>query len=232
MTTVADSVFGKVHLGYVVIETEKFDDWRRFGRDAIGMHLDETLPGVMRFRLDDNECRFLLQRGPAEDTTALGGSSTTMPPSRPSRRASQAHGVPVTEGSAEDAALRGVERFVRFPGPQRSDPGDVRQRPHGLVSHCTCSARVDSSPASTAWDMWPSPPRSRTRCAATTALSSTPGCATISTRRSTGSSSRSASSGSTSVTTPSRSLGERAADQSVSAPASSTATFRSPSLTT
>ena len=26
----------------------------------------------MRFRLDDNECRFLLQRGPAEDTTALG----------------------------------------------------------------------------------------------------------------------------------------------------------------
>ena len=43
-----------------------------FGRDAIGMHLDETLPGVMRFRLDDNECRFLLQRGPAEDTTALG----------------------------------------------------------------------------------------------------------------------------------------------------------------
>ena len=25
----------------------------------------------MRFRLDDNECRFLLQRGPAEDVTAL-----------------------------------------------------------------------------------------------------------------------------------------------------------------
>ncbi len=66
------SVFGKVHLGYVVIETEKFADWRRFGRDAVGMHLDETLPDVMRFRLDDNECRFLLQRGPAEDATALG----------------------------------------------------------------------------------------------------------------------------------------------------------------
>ena len=36
------------------------------------MHLDETLPDVMRFRLDDDECRFLLQRGPAEDVTALG----------------------------------------------------------------------------------------------------------------------------------------------------------------
>jgi len=65
-------LFGNVHLGYVVIETDKFGDWRRFGRDAIGMHLDEALSDVMRFRLDDNECRFLLQRGPAEDVTALG----------------------------------------------------------------------------------------------------------------------------------------------------------------
>ncbi len=57
------SVFGKVHLGYVVIETEKFSDWRRFGRDAIGMHLDDASPSTMRFRLDDHECRFLLERG-------------------------------------------------------------------------------------------------------------------------------------------------------------------------
>ena len=35
------SVFGKAHLGYFVIETQKFSDWRRFGRDAIGMHLDD-----------------------------------------------------------------------------------------------------------------------------------------------------------------------------------------------
>ena len=41
MTTIADSVFGKVHLGYVVIETEKFADWRRFGRDAVGMAISD-----------------------------------------------------------------------------------------------------------------------------------------------------------------------------------------------
>jgi hypothetical protein len=58
-------IFGNVHLGYIVIETGKFADWRRFGRDAIGMHLDETLHDVIRFRLDDNDCRFLLRRGPA-----------------------------------------------------------------------------------------------------------------------------------------------------------------------
>ena len=66
------SVFGNVHLGYTVIETEKFSDWRRFGRDAIGMHLDDVSADAMRFRLDTHECRFLLQRGDAEDITALG----------------------------------------------------------------------------------------------------------------------------------------------------------------
>ena len=48
-------VFGKVHLGYLVIETNRFSDWKRFGRDAIGMHLDDALPDVMRFRLDDDD---------------------------------------------------------------------------------------------------------------------------------------------------------------------------------
>jgi 2,3-dihydroxybiphenyl 1,2-dioxygenase len=111
------SVFNKVHLGYLVIETEKFAEWRRFGRDAIGMHLDETLPGVMRFRLDDNECRFLLQRGPAEDTTALGWELDDHATFDTIAARITSHGVPLTEGTAEETALRGVERFVRFPGP-------------------------------------------------------------------------------------------------------------------
>lgn len=91
-------VFGKVHLGYVVVETEKFDDWRRFGRDAIGMHLDEALPGVMRFRLDDNECRFLLQRGPAEDTTAVGWELDDHATFETIEGRVRSHGVPVVQG--------------------------------------------------------------------------------------------------------------------------------------
>lgn len=114
MTT---DIFGKVHLGYLVVETEKFDDWRRFGRDAVGMHLDEALPDVMRFRLDDNQCRFLVQRGPAEDTTALGWELDDHATFETIEARIRSHGVPLTEGTDEDAALRGVERFVRFPGP-------------------------------------------------------------------------------------------------------------------
>lgn len=110
-------VFGRVHLGYLVVETERFADWTRFGREAIGMHVDETLTDVVRFRLDDNECRFLLQRGPAEDTTALGWEIDDHETLDEIAARITVHGVPLKEGAAEDAALRGVERFLRFPGP-------------------------------------------------------------------------------------------------------------------
>ncbi|CPR11268.1 biphenyl-23-diol 12-dioxygenase [Mycobacterium bohemicum DSM 44277] len=114
MTT---DVFGNVHLGYAVIETTKFDDWKRFGRDAIGMHLDEMMPDTIRFRLDANESRFLLRRGPAEDVVALGWHLDDHATFDEICRRVTDHGVPAGEGSDDDAKLRGVERFLRFPGP-------------------------------------------------------------------------------------------------------------------
>ncbi|NTY61910.1 VOC family protein [Mycolicibacterium sphagni] len=128
------NVFGKAHLGYLVIETEKFADWRRFGRDAIGMHLDETRADVLRFRLDDNTCRFLLQRGPAEDTTALGWELDDHATFETIEARVRSHGVLVTEGNPEDAALRGVERFARFPGP------------NGLTQEIYVNPRAGSEP--------------------------------------------------------------------------------------
>src|ERR1700757_731630 len=118
-TTIAPTEFGNVHLGYGCIETQKLSDWRPFGSDAIGMHCDETLPDMLRFRLDDNECRFLLHRGPAEDVTALGwelddDATFDEVVARVTR-----HGVPVVSAASEEAALRGVERLVFFPGPNR-----------------------------------------------------------------------------------------------------------------
>lgn len=110
-------VFGKVHLGYVVIQTERFAEWRRFGRDAIGMHLDESAPGVLRFRLDDHQCRFLLERGGAEDVTALGWQLDDHATLDEIVSRVTSHGVPTADGNAEEVALRGVERLVRFPGP-------------------------------------------------------------------------------------------------------------------
>ena len=111
------NIFGSVHLGYIVVETERFTDWRRFGHDAIGMHVDDTGPDVLRFRLDDHQCRFLLRRGPAEDVTALGWQVDDHRTFDEILARVTCHGVPVIEGTAEEAGLRGVERLVRFPGP-------------------------------------------------------------------------------------------------------------------
>ena len=130
-------VFGKVHLGYVVVETEKFDDWRRFGRDAIGMHLDEALPGVMRFRLDDNECRFLLQRGPAEDTTAVGWELDDHATFETIEGRVRSHGVPVVEGGCRGGRVARRRTVRPVPRPQRVDPGDLRQPAHEPESHCS-----------------------------------------------------------------------------------------------
>ncbi|MUL48618.1 extradiol ring-cleavage dioxygenase [Mycobacterium sp. CBMA293] len=111
------SVFGNVSLGYLVVETARFADWRRFGRDAIGMHLDDLSADAMRFRLDAQECRFLLQRGPAEDVTTLGWQVDDHETFDEILQRVRRCGVPVTAGTDEEAALRGVERLVRIPGP-------------------------------------------------------------------------------------------------------------------
>ncbi|WP_030928425.1 VOC family protein [Streptomyces sp. NRRL S-646] len=112
------SVFGAVHLGHLVIGTNRFTDWRRFGTDAIGMHHDAVSRDVMRFRLDDQECRFLLRRGPAEDVVATGWHLDDHTTFEQIEARVRAHGVPVVEGTAEEAELRGVERLLRFPGPK------------------------------------------------------------------------------------------------------------------
>ena len=120
-TTPRPSVFGSVHLGYVVIETNKITDWKRFGRDAIGMHLDDMAPDTIRFRLDDNECRVLVRRGPAEDVVALGWQLDDQVTFHEISRRVVDHGVPTVQGTDEEEKLRGVERFLRFPGPNGLD---------------------------------------------------------------------------------------------------------------
>ena len=225
------TVFGNVHLGYVVIETEKFADWRRFGRDAIGMHIDDSLDDTVRFRLDDNECRFLLRRGPAEDVTALGWQLDDHDTFDEIVARVTKHGVPITEGTTEEAALRGVERLVRFPGPNGlAQEVFTRARPGAAPLEMATRGGFVTGEAGLGHVAITS--KKPTKCAVTTTPSSTPGSPTTSTRRSAASNSRSGSCGSTSATTPWRSPRSTGCPSTRSAPASSTSTFRSPTSTT
>ncbi|MCP2288958.1 VOC family protein [Nocardia amikacinitolerans] len=112
------SVFGAVHLGYIGVQSQRLTDWDRFGALAIGMHVDRLDADTMRFRLDDRSCRFLIERGPAEDVTALGWQIDDHETfDRIIARVAD-RGVPIEEGTPDEAALRGVERLWRFSGPK------------------------------------------------------------------------------------------------------------------
>ncbi|WP_063002737.1 VOC family protein [Nocardia mikamii] len=112
------SVFGAVHLGYIVVQSHWMADWQRFGADAIGMHVERLDLDTLRFRLDDRSCRFLIRRGPAEDVTALGWQVDDHETFDRIIARVTARGVPIDEGTQEEAALRGVERLWRFAGPK------------------------------------------------------------------------------------------------------------------
>jgi 2,3-dihydroxybiphenyl 1,2-dioxygenase len=73
---------------------------------------------VLRFRLDDRECRFLIRRGAIEDITATGWEVDDHETFEVILGRVTAAGLPVVEGTDDEAAFRGVERLWRFPGPK------------------------------------------------------------------------------------------------------------------
>ena len=70
------------------------------------MHLDDMLPDTMRVRLDANECRVLLRRGPAEDVVALGWHLDDHATFDEIARRVARHGVPSTEGRSTAVKLK------------------------------------------------------------------------------------------------------------------------------
>lgn len=111
-------IFGAARLGYVVVESNRLTDWHRFGADAIGLHVDELTRDTLRLRMDQRECRFLINRGGAEDVVATGWEVDDHETFEVVLGRVGAAGLPVAEGTEEEAALRGVERLWRFPGPK------------------------------------------------------------------------------------------------------------------
>ena len=116
-------VFGDVHLGDVVVETEKFGDCPPLRRDAIGMHLDQTLP-VHAVPARREGVPVPPQRGPAEDVTAIGWQLDDHNTFDEILTRVTRHGVPVTEDSARSRAARSrAPRAVPRPQlAQRSSP--------------------------------------------------------------------------------------------------------------
>lgn len=113
------SVFGKICMGYALIESNRIAEWRKFGAEGLGLHADQISADELVFRMDNHARRLIISSGPAEDFVAVGwqAESETVITEIVSRLHGQ--GVETRQGTSEEARLRGVESFVQFVGPKR-----------------------------------------------------------------------------------------------------------------
>ena len=111
-------LFGKVRLGYVLVESERRQEWRKFAGDALGIQVDEVGDQVLAMRVDAHERRIVVRPGPAEDVVALGWQVDDEQTLEELVARLSSRGVRVVREHA-DAALRGVKNYVMFEGPKK-----------------------------------------------------------------------------------------------------------------
>lgn len=112
-----DSVFDRVRMGYAVIQSQKTDEWLTLLKDGLGTHvaLDK---GSLQVRLDQHQCRFLIEPGDQEDIVSLGLEMTDDEALQTVLERLRRQHIDVTVHSGPAAALRGVKKFWLFKGPK------------------------------------------------------------------------------------------------------------------
>lgn len=119
MTTT--SLFGAVQMGYVLIESSRLREWKQFLHQGMGFHLSSERSDLLAFRMDPHERRIVIQRGKAEDVTAVGLQLRDQEALDVLLERLADRGIQVTSGSDDEAELRGVKSFWRLTGPKRMD---------------------------------------------------------------------------------------------------------------
>ena len=113
------NIFGKVRMGYALIESQHLAAWQSFGADGIGMHCDPLQNGGWAFRMDNFQRRLVVIPGKAEDVVALGWQVEDTDTLNEILARLRADGLEVREISGAEAALRGVARLHQVVGPKK-----------------------------------------------------------------------------------------------------------------
>ena len=111
------SVYGAVHLGYVLVDSPRLPEWKRFAAEGIGMAVAEDSGACLAFRTDAHARRLVVRRSAKEDVT-LGWEIDDEVALKTVLGRLAARKVAVEEVAGEEATLRGVDRFWRFAGPK------------------------------------------------------------------------------------------------------------------
>jgi 2,3-dihydroxybiphenyl 1,2-dioxygenase len=112
------SLFGRISLGHLVVESRKRADWQRFAGEGLGLHVD-TVDDGLALRIDEHARRIVVRDGPAEDVTAIGWQLHDDEALRLVLGRLRVAHIDVREVRGDEAAARGAERLWVFDGPKR-----------------------------------------------------------------------------------------------------------------
>lgn len=112
------SLFGRISLSHVVVQSRKLPDWQRFGHEGLGVQVDRT-EGGLALRIDEHARRIVVEEGPAEDVVAIGWQLHDEHALPLLQRRLRTAGIDVAEAAPAEAAARGVLRLWVFQGPKR-----------------------------------------------------------------------------------------------------------------
>lgn len=115
-----DNLFGRVRLGYVLIESQRTAAWKRFATEGIGLHVDDLGRGELALRIDDRARRLIVRPGPAEDVVALGWEVESETALALALKRLRGYGAAPKSHTGAAAALRGVDEFWSCLGPKRT----------------------------------------------------------------------------------------------------------------
>ena len=105
-------------LGYVVVKTAQADAWDRLLTEVIGTMRGEGAPdGVAFYRIDGRPFRFWIEKGETESLEAAAYEVADAGELAALKGKIAAAGLPVSDGTAEEAAARHVAAFFRAQDP-------------------------------------------------------------------------------------------------------------------
>jgi 2,3-dihydroxybiphenyl 1,2-dioxygenase len=113
------SLFGRISLGYMAIESRKLAEWQRFASDGLGLHAERIDGGALALRIDAHRRRILVREGAAEDVVAVGWQLHDEHALQRVLKRLRGAQIDVREVHGAEAAERGVERLWAFTGPKR-----------------------------------------------------------------------------------------------------------------
>lgn len=111
-------LFDAISMGYLLIESQRLDDWKSFLHQGIGLHLESEGDNLLSFRMDAHRSRIMVRRGDAEDVVAVGWQINNAENFQRLTERLRSYNIALRMGNDGEAAMRGVTSFVSFTGPK------------------------------------------------------------------------------------------------------------------